>query len=273
MSIKQQAINIIAMEFKHMDNYSQIKELNTLAVQFDRLECFMELYEFKNIIKLVPIIKYLKERLVLHRIKEAVEQDIKLEQRFVMEHIMVRVIKEQECKIAVIVAEQGLHRIGLAVEILLGIEQVKQEFDNMVHFEEYMLFGQLEQYINSVKLNIKVSELDVEVEKSIEEIKFTEEVEYSIEYTMFREACIVAIEASKNAVKIVLSAMADIEINRVVVLAMNVVGAADRNSKFHQAVVSELPASFDSGTGLQIGTVMLAQKLMGSLVFVLVFPF
>lgn len=104
-----------------MDNYSQIKELNRLAGEFDRLEYFMELSEFENIIKLVAIIKYLRERLQLHMIRE-VELDIKLEQGFVMGHIMVRVIKEQEYNIAVIAVEQGLNRFGLAVEILMHIE-------------------------------------------------------------------------------------------------------------------------------------------------------
>lgn len=146
-------------------------------------------------------------------------------------------------------------------------------FGKMVHSKVKMLVRLMEQYIRSVKLNIKVFEFDVEVEKSIEEPKLSVEVEYSIEYIKFKEASIVAIEARKIVVNIVVSAMPDIEITQVVMLSKNVVGATSRNFKPHWAVVSEVAASFDSRTGWQIGRVMLVQKLMGSLVFVLVFPF
>jgi hypothetical protein len=65
--IKQEPISIIAMELLDMNNYSLTKELDRLAVEFDKLECFEE--QIKNIIKLVVIANYLGELMVLHIIK------------------------------------------------------------------------------------------------------------------------------------------------------------------------------------------------------------
>jgi hypothetical protein len=67
------------VDFKHLDSYSLEEEHDKLVEVFDTMveeKNFMELLVLEDIIELVPIIRFLKERLLEHMIKLVAKLDI-----------------------------------------------------------------------------------------------------------------------------------------------------------------------------------------------------
>lgn len=191
------AIIDIVVDFKHLDRYLLIEELDKLVEEFDTMvmqESSMELVVLKNIIELVAIIKYLKERFVGHMIKLAVELDIEERQHIIKEHIKVFAIGVQECKIVAINAELELYRVIQAIEVTELLEDIKKEklvFNNKVRFMEFMQSRLLEEYIMAIKQNIEEIILAVRVE-----------------YIAVKEANIRLVVAGKSMANIVVFVMA-----------------------------------------------------------------
>ena len=161
MFIELQVVSIVVVDFKHLDSYSLEEEHDKLVEVFDTMveeKNFMELLVLEDIIELVPIIRFLKERLLEHMIKLVAKLDIVQLEHIIMEQIRLVTVEVLECKIVTIKVKLGRYMVKQAVEVAEQLECIKWEkqvFDNRVHFKELKLFRLLEQYIEAVKQNTK----------------------------------------------------------------------------------------------------------------------
>ena len=161
MFIKLKVASIIVEDFKHLDSYSLEEEHDKLVEVFDTMveeKNSMELLVLEDIIELVPIIRFLKERLLEHMIKLVAKLDIVQLEHTIMEQIRLVTVEVLECKIVTIKVKLGRYMVKQAVEVAELLECIKWEkqvFDNRVHFKELKLFRLLEQYIEAVKQNTK----------------------------------------------------------------------------------------------------------------------
>ncbi len=197
MFIELEAVSIHVMDSKHLDSYSLMEELDKLAEVFDTMvgeKNSMELLVLKDIVELVPIIKFLKERLQEHMIELVAKLDIEQLEHIIMVHIRLVIIEVLECKIITINVGLELYKVKQAIEVAGQLEYIKMEkqvFNNKVHFMELKLFRLLEQHIKAVMQNIKQIILAVVVE-----------------YIAIKEGNIRFMVANKSVVDIVVFVMA-----------------------------------------------------------------
>ena len=170
MFIEMEAVSIHVMDSKHLDSYSLMEEHDRLVEVFDTMveeKNSMELLVLKDIIELVPIIEFLKERLLEHMIELVAIQDIEQLEHIIMVHIRLVIVEVLECKIVTINVELELYMVKQAVEVTGQLEYIKMEkqvFNNRVHFKELNLIRLLEQHIEAVMQYIKEIILAVVVE-------------------------------------------------------------------------------------------------------------
>jgi hypothetical protein len=156
MFIEMEAVSIHVMDSKHLDSYSLMEEHDRLVEVFDTMveeKNSMELLVLKDIIELVPIIEFLKERLLEHMIELVAIQDIEQLEHIIMVHIRLVIVEVLECKIVTINVELELYMVKQAVEVTGQLEYIKMEkqvFNNRVHFKELNLIRLLEQHIEAV---------------------------------------------------------------------------------------------------------------------------